>query len=382
MALTDAADLAYVSAMPDKPRREAREHTDSRLKAERGKTDEELAKRTRAAEDEADRVVDQARERAADVLRTARKRADERMPYSRPSDAERASTAQERSLADEVLPREYAVADKAAVDERAKRARLVTELLAQERQDTDRGLLLERVDADAVIARRDEFLGMVSHDLRNELAGIAMSVALILRHVTDDDPGRKVFRSATNIQRINLRMGRLIGDLLDVVSIDVGKFTVLPEDHDVCRTVAEIVESFEPIASAKGIALTLKLVDESLPARFDHHRVQQVLGNLLTNALKYTSEGGTVVVSAQRKGGDVWFVVEDSGSGIAADRLQMIFERFSQGRRADRKGLGLGLYIASRIVRAHGGKIWAESEVGRGSRFCFTLPARNGTSPG
>lgn len=367
--------------MPDKPRREIREQTDSRLKAERSKTDAELAKRSSATDERADRVLDTARERAADVLRTARKRADERMSGSNPSQTARARTDQERSREDEILRREYALADEVAADERAERARLVAELLGQERQDTDRGLLLERIDADAVISRRDEFLGMVSHDLRNELAGIAMSVGQILRHVSDDDPGRKVFRSATNIQRINLRMSRLIGDLLDVVSIDIGKFTVVPDDHDVCRTIEEIVESFLPIAAAKGVALTLKLGDDSLPARFDHQRIQQVLGNLLTNALKYTSEGGTVAVSAERKGHDVWLVVEDSGSGIAADRLETIFERFSQGSRADGKSLGLGLYIARRIVQAHGGKIWAESEVGRGSTFYLTLPARSGKAP-
>ena len=364
--------------MPDKPRRESRKHTDSRLNAERSKTDGELARRAKATDDEADRALETARKRATDVLQAARRRADELTRGRRASEAEQASTEQERSRADEILRREYALANEVAADERGEHARLLTELLAQERLDTDRSLLLERADADAVISRRDEFLGMVSHDLRNELGGIALSVAQIQRLVTDDEAGRKVFRSATNIQRINLRMSRLIGDLLDVVSIDVGKFKIVPEDHDICRAVEEIVESFAPIASAKGIALTVKLCNDSLPVCFDHQRIQQVLGNLLTNALKYTSEGGTVVVSAERKGGDLWFVVRDSGSGIAADRLQTIFERFSQGGRPDRKGLGLGLYIARRILQAHGGKIWAESEVGRGSTFYFTLPALPG----
>jgi signal transduction histidine kinase len=360
--------------MPDEPRRESRKHTDSRLKTERSKTDEELASRTKATEDEANRVLEAAREEAADVLKTARERADELTLGHKDSDAERASNEQERARADETLRREYALANEVAADERAERARLVIEFLAQERQDTDRGLLLERADVDAVISRRDEFLGMVSHDVRNELGVIALSVGRILMHVSDDEAGRKIFRSATNIQRVNLRMSRLIGDLLDVVSIDIGKFTILAEEHDVCRTIEDIVESFAAIASAKGIRLTLKLCNESLPARFDRQRIQQVLTNLLTNALKYTSEAGTVAVSAERKGEDVWFIVEDSGFGIAADRLEMIFERFSQAGRADRKGLGLGLYIARRIVEAHRGRIWAESEVGSGSRFYFTLP--------
>jgi signal transduction histidine kinase len=236
--------------------------------------------------------------------------------------------------------------------------------------------LLERTDADAILARRDEFLGMVSHDIRNELGGIALSVAQILMTVSDDEAGRTVFRSASNIQRINLRMSRLIGDLLDVVSIDVGKFTIVAEEHDVCRTIEDIVESFAPIAAAKGINLTTKVVDDSLSTRFDRQRIQQVIGNLLTNALKFTSEGGRVVVCAERRAEEIWFLVEDSGSGIAPNRLQTIFERFSQGGRPDRKGLGLGLYIARRIVEGHGGKIWVESELGRGSRFRFTLPLR------
>ena len=83
-------------------------------------------------------------------------------------------------------------------------------------------------------------------------------------------------------------------------------------------------------------------------------------------------------MSAERQGDEICIVVEDSGSGIAAERLETIFERFSQGGRPDRKGLGLGLYIARRIVQAHGGKIWAESEVGRGSTFYFTLPGQPG----
>lgn len=275
-----------------------------------------------------------------------------------------------------MLRKEYARADKVTAAERAERARLVAALLQEERRDTDLSLLLERADADAVLSKRDEFLGMVSHDLRNELSGIALSVGQILKSVGDDEAGRKVFRSATNIQRINLRMSRLIGDLLDVVSIDVGKFTVVPEDHDVSRIVDDIIESFAPIASAKGISLTVRGIDESLVARFDHQRIQQVLGNLLTNALKYTSERGRVAVSAERKGDEVWFSVADSGSGIEAERLETIFDRFSRGAHPDRKGLGLGLYIARRIVEAHGGRIWAESEPGRGSTFYFTLPVR------
>jgi signal transduction histidine kinase len=99
------------------------------------------------------------------------------------------------------------------------------------------------------------------------------------------------------------------------------------------------------------------------------------VGNLLTNALRFTPQGGRVSVRAERRRGETWFSVSDTGPGIAANRLEAIFERYEQGAVADRKGLGLGLYIAKRIVEAHGGRIWAESS-GGGSTFKFTLPDR------
>lgn len=362
--------------MAGKVSRPARKRTDARLKAERAKTDEELARRARAAEDEADEVVSVARRRAADVVRTARRRANARLRAQGASKVERTRDNAQRLREDEVLRKEYLRADVVRARERRERTRVAAELLARERQDTDSSLLLERADADTILSRRDEFLGMVSHDLRNELGSITLNVGLILKNAGQGESGRTIFRSAANIQRINFRMSRLIADLLDVVSIDIGKFALVPEERDIGKTVDDIVQSYAPIASARGISLTVKGIDASLSARFDHQRIQQVLGNLLTNALRYSSEGGSVSVRVEHKDGAVWFTVTDTGSGIAADKLETIFDRFSRGARPDRTGLGLGLYIARRIVEAHGGKIWAESEPGRGSAFHFHLPLR------
>lgn len=356
--------------------RPARNRTDTRLKVERAKTDHELVRRTKTTDDEADDVRETARSRAADVVRTARRRADAQMRTRGASSTERNRVATERSREDEVLRKEYLRADRVTARERAARRRVVAELLAHERRDTDSSLLLERADADTMLAKRDEFLGMVSHDLRNELSSITLNAGLILKNLVEDTGDRTVFRSATNIQRTSLRMSRLIADLLDLVSIDIGKFTLVAEDHDVSKTVNDVAESFGPLASAKGISLTVKSSRASLSARFDHQRIQQVLGNLVTNALKYSSEGGWVAVRAEHKRDAVWFTVADGGPGIASDRLETIFDRFSQGARPDRRGLGLGLYIARRIVEAHGGRIWVESELGRGSAFHFTLPLR------
>jgi signal transduction histidine kinase len=366
--------------MAGKGERPSRRQTDANLKVERRETDTEFVRRVQAVDGRALWVLKAARERAAAVLRTARELADARASRGEVSHLESDRVTDERSREDEVLRREYFLADEVAADERSERARLLTGLLEQEREDTDQSLLLERTDADLLVARRDEVLGLVSHDLRNELSGMTSSVGRILMYVGDDEAGRKIFRSATNIQRINLRMSRLIGDLLDIVSIDVGKFTVVADEYDVRRAIEDIVESFAAIAGAKGIDLRGRVDEDLVLACFDRYRIQQVLANLLTNALKYTSEGGRVEVCAERRGDDVRFIVEDSGCGIAPGRLQTIFERFSQGDRPDRIGLGLGLFIARRIVEAHGGEIWAESEPGHGTTFRFTLPRAGATS--
>jgi signal transduction histidine kinase len=366
-----------VPDMADKPQRPSREETDAHLKLERDKKDQSLSDSTREQERQSDEVRDAARRRAADELAKARRREDERMWASEASTAEAAAIAAERLRADASLRDEYSQADAIAAHASHDRARVLAEMLAVEREATDRSLLLERAESEAIVSKRDEFLGMVSHDVRNELSGIALLAGKILTITGDDEPGRKIFRDAANIQRITFRMSRLIGDLLDVVSIDVGKFTIVLGDHDIRATVEDIVESFMPIASAKGLSLTVKIVGESLAAHFDRQRIQQVLGNLMTNALNHGSEGGEVAVGAERKVDQVWFTVADSGPGIAADQLETIFDRFSRGPHPAEKGLGLGLYIARRIVEAHGGRIWAESAPGRGSTFYFTLPTKS-----
>lgn len=350
-----------------------RERTDAQLKAERRKTNDELVKRSAAAERDADEVIAVARDRARAVLNTARKREDERTPRRNSAAAARA-VEQTRSKEDALLRREYERADELVAAERQETVRWVEDLLAEERQATDRSLLLERAHADEIVTRRDDFLGMVSHDLRNELSGIALGAAQIVGRISDDEAGRRVYRSATNIQRITLRMSRLIGDLMDLVSIRAGTFTIVPADRDARDAVNEAVESFLPIANAKDISLEGKTTDDPLPAHFDHQRILQVLGNLLTNALKFSSQEGRVVVCAQGQGEEVCFSVADEGPGIPPDRLESIFDRYTRAGRLDRKGLGLGLYIAKRIVEAHGGRIWVESRVGRGSTFYFTVP--------
>lgn len=360
--------------MPDRKIQPTRRTTDSRLRTERKKADDAFEDKVARADEQAAEVLRTARQRADDVLRAGWERADEVSRAAGMSHVDQQAISEERAHADQDLREEYARADEVVAGERAERARILAALLEQERRDTDEGLLLERVAADHVLKHREEFLGMVSHDLRNELAGIALSIAQIIQHAPHDDTGRRIFRSATNAQRIALRMNRLVGDLLDVTSIEAGTLMLVLAHDDVRSVVEDAIESFQPVAAAKGISLTAEIAGESGAREFDRHRIHQVLGNLLTNALRFTPEGGKVTVRAERKQSDVQLSVSDSGPGIAADRLQVIFEQFARGPRPDRKGLGLGLYIAKRIVEAHGGRIWAESVLGAGSTFRFTLP--------
>jgi len=133
-------------------------------------------------------------------------------------------------------------------------------------------------------------------------------------------------------------------------------------------------DAFHGVATAKGLALTIDVPDDPVMAKYDPHRVFQVLSNLIHNAIKFTPEGGSIRLRAAPVGGVCQVSVSDTGVGIPEGDLTSIFERFRQLDRGDRTGLGLGLYISLWIVEAHGGRIWAESVVGSGTTFHFTLP--------
>lgn len=351
-----------------------RGETDDSLRTEREKSDDELRQRGAAVEEGSNEVIDRARERADEVLGMARERANQKLPDDVSREARRVLDA-ERELEDAVLREERQVDDEALTRERDDRKRALDDLLRFEREQTDERLLIERSRADHLLAARDDFLGMVSHDLRTLLGGIALSAALQLRYAKDDEGGRQTVKAAHKIQRYTARMNRLIGDLIDVSSIEAGRLSVELGRHDAMALIRETEEAFQPSASAKGIAIERELTEGAVLAKFDHDRILQVLANLLSNAIKFTPEGGRIWLRVAPAGSEVLFSVSDTGSGIPAEQLEAVFERFWQVKAHDRRGLGLGLFITRCIVEAHGGRVWAESEPGKGSRFFFTLPA-------
>ena len=199
---------------------------------------------------------------------------------------------------------------------------------------------------------------------------------MLVERAPATDDGKPTVETAKRIQRYAARMNRLVGDLVDVASIDAGKLAVSVTAGDMATLIAEAVDLFVVPAAAKGLTLRAELAEPALRADFDHDRMIQVLANLITNAIKFTPEGGAIVVQGERAGELVRVSVLDTGPGIQENMLETIFERFWQAAKNDRRGLGLGLYVSRCIVDAHGGAIWAEPTGGKGTRLVFSLPVR------
>lgn len=226
-----------------------------------------------------------------------------------------------------------------------------------------------------VAKQKDEFLAMLSHELRNPLAPIRTAVDLLRRAGAEDDVSQK---AKGVIDRQVSHIARLLEDLLDVARITTGRINLRIEILDMRRIVTEAIETTREMIAARRHQLTTALPSEAVLIRGDETRLVQVVVNLLSNAIKYTNEGGTIQVSVAREDGRAVLRVVDTGLGIPARLLPKIFDLFTQDDRTlDRAqgGLGLGLTIVRRITELHGGTVEASSEgSGRGSRFTVTLP--------
>lgn len=166
----------------------------------------------------------------------------------------------------------------------------------------------------------------------------------------------------------------LVGDLLDIASIQTGLLKVTFEAADAVVVANEALDNFQVQATANGIALLLETEASSVFTHFDPGRILQVLANLLSNAMKFTPRGGRVVLRVETIENEVLFSVIDTGPGIPEDQLKEVFGRFVQLGNSPARSVGLGLYISNCIVKAHGGRIWANSEIGAGSTLSFALP--------
>ncbi|MGH2441566.1 MAG: ATP-binding protein [Chloroflexota bacterium] len=219
---------------------------------------------------------------------------------------------------------------------------------------------------------KDQFLSIVSHELRTPLTTIKGYAQMLRRKLTNDPDDQ---RFAVNIDTQVGRLGRLVDDLLDVTRFSRGEFELKRQQVDLRTLLEDVAIRFRIISPQHTYRLNLD--GGNLEGYWDRDRLEQVMNNLVGNAIKYSPPGGTVTLLTRREGGDVVVGVRDEGEGIPEEDQRHLFERFYRGNAegGNITGLGLGLYVTQRIVEAHGGHVGVRSRVHEGSEFFFNLPA-------
>ncbi len=253
-----------------------------------------------------------------------------------------------------------------------------TDIDDRKRAEEERARLYQ--EAQRAIKSRDDLLATVSHDLRSPLGSILLSTEILLPSAPAEVKPAEVTDVAQIIRRSAKRMEILIRDLLDIASIEGGHLRINPAPAAVDTLMQEAVEAALPAGQAKKLQIQSTVGAAGVSVRCDRNRILQVFTNLVGNAIKFTRVGGSIVLRARREGEEILFSVTDTGSGIAADQLARVFDRFWQADETSIAGVGLGLAICRGIVEQHGGKIWVESTLGQGTTFSFTLPLTEGNA--
>ncbi len=225
--------------------------------------------------------------------------------------------------------------------------------------------------------RKDEFLASLGHELRNPLAPIKTSVALLSHLYPESEQVSKV---KGVIERQVTQLTRLVDDLLDVARITRGKVELQRQDIALNQLLSHVTELCQPAASSRHIGVTLDMPPQHVVLYADYARVVQIFANIVSNAVKFTPPGGHVSITARMENGELRVTIEDNGIGIDPDAMPRIFSMFEQGRTVAGQmasGLGIGLSLARQFAEMHGGSIAAYSDgPGLGSRFVVSLPAR------
>jgi signal transduction histidine kinase len=229
-----------------------------------------------------------------------------------------------------------------------------------------------QLEAERLKALHEDLLSVVSHDLKNPLSTILINAEVMVVSGKLEEPERHKVEA---ILRSAERMIRLIGDLLDWARIDLGKIVIEKEPVRIGDLMDEAMDFITAIGEQKGVRLETRVGNSDENVWCDRHRVLQILSNLLGNAVKFTPAGGLIKLEAQLKPGEFLISVKDNGTGMSAEARRHIFERFWQVQDTAYLGSGLGLAIVKGLVEAHGGRIWVESELGKGSAFFFALPS-------
>jgi signal transduction histidine kinase len=231
-------------------------------------------------------------------------------------------------------------------------------------------------ELEAASRHKSEFLASMSHELRTPLNAI-IGFSQVLQQRLFGDVNAKQEEYLADILSSGNHLLSLINDVLDLSKVEAGQVELDVTELSLRETLERGVVMVREKATTGGIRLSLDVADGVDVVRGDERRLRQVVFNLLSNAVKFTPPGGTVAVAAERDGRDVCVSVTDTGAGIAPEDHERIFEEFRQtdAGAAQREGTGLGLALSKRLIELHGGRIWVESALGKGSRFAFTLPA-------
>lgn len=248
--------------------------------------------------------------------------------------------------------------------------------LNTELANAQRELARTNAELNGAIREKNQLLGMAAHDLRNPL-GIIVGIVDLLGAEPAASLSHENRELLSRVARSAAYMVELIDDMLDYSKIDAGRLELTLAPIDFADLIEQNLAFNAILANKKGIELRFERAGLAPPLVLDARRIQQVLNNLISNALKFSHGGGTITVTLSAGDREVTLAVADEGQGIAADELGKLFKPFSSTRTrstANEKSTGLGLAIVRRIVEAHGGYIRVESEVGRGSTFYVTLP--------
>ena len=228
-------------------------------------------------------------------------------------------------------------------------------------------------DAQATMHAYQEALSIVAHDLRNPLSVLHFRVTELSRMTLPSEPKKNVLRIAASLGRVTAQMRYLVDDLIDVRNVSMGTVRLDRIDCDARALLMDVAE-LRPLALQKHVALRVRAPADVCMVYGDRQRLGQALNNLVANAIKFSRSGTEIDVSLEKVNGGMEFIVRDEGPGIAGDEVARVFDRFWQGKER-RSGVGLGLFIAKRVVDAHGGRIWVDSRPGVGSTFHIFVPS-------
>lgn len=384
--------------------------TDSSLHSERGRTDESLLDLRQKTERETDEIVKNDRLEADEIRAQNRTSVDQKLNRQkgkiennkevRTDEQQAVATRLEvqRKNDDESVETERLLMDAVLLRERGLNNEYAFKMLGRERQQTDDNLLQERNLTDfeagrassrldveqsqhtqtkAELTTRDEFLAIVSHDLRNPIGAILSGAQILLEEEFHENLNKGTRDIIELIKRNAESSLRMISDILDMERVLEGKLQLQLMDHNLNKIIKNSIENMSHAAAAKNILLSaLPSHLQASAIHCDLDRVNQVMSNLIGNAIKFTPEGGSVTVKVEQANDEFQISIADTGPGIEESKIDKIFDRYTQLNNKDRRGLGLGLFISKMLIEAHKGKIWVTSEYNKGTTFYYSLPCK------